>query len=292
MLLFAGPIAVLLVGCASGSTPVPTAPSRLVPPTAAAGQLVGVLPNSDLAVGENQRFVLALLDDRNRAVKDASVRVRFFKVLDQQRAQLRSEAAAAFRSSPKLGDRGVYVTRTTFDEPGPWGAEVEARRPDGGVQTLRLAFEVAPTSKSPAVGAPVPASRTATAATPADVEKICSARPGDQFHALTVADALAQRKPLVVLFATPGFCESATCGPSLEVVQEATAPFLEKLNVVHVEIYEGGRPPNVVPAVSEWALPSEPWVFLVGADGKVVDKLEGGITTEELGPAVARLAGV
>jgi hypothetical protein len=251
--------------------------------------LTGVLPATDLAVGPDNRFLLGLLDDNNRPVNDAQVELRFFKVLDPASAQLRGSATAQFRGSPQLGDRGLYVARTGFDEPGSWGVEVQASRPNGQTQTLRLSFEVRAQSQTPAIGSPAPASQTATASNPAEAEKICSARPVDGFHRLSIAEALAQRKPLLALFATPGFCVTRTCGPSLEVVQTASVPYGERLNVVHVEIYKGGQPPEVVAAVGEWRLPSEPWAFLIGADGRIADKLEGGITTEELGPAVARL---
>ncbi|MBI4498933.1 MAG: hypothetical protein HY689_13660 [Chloroflexi bacterium] len=128
-----------------------------------------------------------------------------------------------------------------------------------------------------------------TADSPAAAEKICSARPVDGFHGIAITEALAQRKPLVVIFATPGFCRSQMCGPVLEEVQTATAQYGDRLNVIHVEIYQNARPPQMVPAVAQWGLPSEPWVFLVGADGRIVDKFESAVTADELHPAVAQL---
>ena len=38
--------------------------------------------------------------------------------------------------------------------------------------------------------------------------------------------------------------------------------------------------------VREWKLPSEPWVFLVGADGKIKDRFEGTVSVDELDAAV------
>jgi hypothetical protein len=61
-----------------------------------------------------------------------------------------------------------------------------------------------------------------------------------------------------------------------------------------VEVYrldQDGQPtPNrdTVPAVAEWGLVSEPWLFVVGADGRLVDKFEGSITVEEVRPAIER----
>ncbi len=44
-----------------------------------------------------------------------------------------------------------------------------------------------------------------------------------------------------------------------------------------------------VVAVREWGLRTEPWLFLVGADGKIVNRYEGGITVEEIQPDVEKL---
>ncbi|MBI4498932.1 MAG: hypothetical protein HY689_13655 [Chloroflexi bacterium] len=142
-------------------TPVATQPQEhpLVLPGTAPGQLASVLPNSDLAAGPNRRFLLALFDDRSQPVPDAQVQLRFFKKLEQGKAQLRSEAAATFFTSPRFGNRGLYVARTAFDEPGPWGVEVQATRPGGTAQTLRLDFEVRAQSRTPAIGSPAPTAR-------------------------------------------------------------------------------------------------------------------------------------
>jgi hypothetical protein len=40
--------------------------------------------------------------------------------------------------------------------------------------------------------------------------------------------------------------------------------------------------------VQEWRLPSEPWTFLVGADGRIKDKFEGAISLAELSTAIRR----
>jgi hypothetical protein len=46
---------------------------------------------------------------------------------------------------------------------------------------------------------------------------------------------------------------------------------------------------ETVPTVGEWGLPSEPWLFVVDADGRLVEKFEGSITLEEVSPTLARV---
>ena len=59
---------------------------------------------------------------------------------------------------------------------------------------------------------------------------------------------------------------------------------------MHVEIYEDNDPSKGENRwVREWKLPSEPWVFLVGPDGRVRDRFEGTVSVRELDAAASRL---
>ena len=59
------------------------------------------------------------------------------------------------------------------------------------------------------------------------------------------------------------------------------------IRFIHVEIYEENNPAlGENRWVKEWKLPTEPWVFLVGRDGKIKAKFEGPISERELSAAV------
>jgi hypothetical protein len=278
--LLAGGFGLLAAACA------PTAPaSPLVQPRTGQPLTVAV-PNSDLAVGKN-RFVLALLDSENRLIPNARNVVRFYKVRTSATAELKSETTAAYHVIGP-GERGIYVTRGEFDEAGAWGLEVIATLPGGQEQVSRVAFTVNETSKTPAIGARPPATRQATLADK-PLDKLCTAKPGDPLHDLTVMDALAAGKPALIMLGSPGFCASATCGPNLEHILKARQRLGDRLNWIHVEIYQDAQPPTLAPAIAEWNLPSEPWIFLVNAAGVVVDKYEGGVAPAELDPALDAL---
>jgi hypothetical protein len=67
------------------------------------------------------------------------------------------------------------------------------------------------------------------------------------------------------------------------------------VNFVHVETFEDisarSRDELVpVPAVAEWGLPSEPWVFVIDARGMVAATFEGSASEEELNEAIAAVA--
>lgn len=286
----------LVAGCGRQQDASQSAPSSLgggLGLQGTPGQLTGVLPSTDVSVGDNERFLLVLIGPDNQIVSDATVDMGFFKVTGPGAAELRGRAPGQFRES--LVGKGLYVARANFDEPGEWGAVVNVQRPGSEPTQLRLAFKVKEKSSTPATGSPVPPSRTLTGATASDIERFSSARPPDpRLYRVSVSDAITQGKPFAVLFATPGFCTSRLCGPSLEVLQKLADQYGDQMNYVHVEIYKDGRPnerQEIVPYVAEWGLTSEPWLFIVGADGRLVDKFEGTITVEEATPSIKRALG-
>jgi hypothetical protein len=273
----------LLAACGAQATqaprPEPTKPSKQEGWTP-------ILPNSDLAVGKS-RFLYAVLDERNRPILDAQVHLRFFDKIDAP-TDPKSEVDAVFRGQG-LGAKGIYVARADLPTPGRWGVEAIVKRPDGATKTLRSAFDVKPQSQTPAVGTPALPTRQPLAKDVKDPKEVCTAVPPCALHDLTVADALALKKPALLLFATPGFCTSATCGPDLETVLGLHATYKDRLSFIHLEIYSDPQTQTTSAAVNEWRLPSEPWVFLVDRNGTIADKLEGALTTDELREGIERL---
>ena len=104
----------------------------------------------------------------------------------------------------------------------------------------------------------------------------------------SVADSIAAGVPFVVVFATPQFCQSRACGPTVDVVEAARKRYLgTSVRFIHIEIYEDNLPGNGPNRwVKEWNLPSEPWVFVVDDAGIVRAKFEGAVAADEIGDAV------
>jgi hypothetical protein len=88
----------------------------------------------------------------------------------------------------------------------------------------------------------------------------------------------------VAVFATPKFCSSRLCGPTVKLVQAAQKAMKgTPMRFIHVEIYRDNDPnsgPNAW--VQQWGLPTEPWIFIVGADGKIRAKFEGAVGLPEI----------
>ncbi|HYU21393.1 MAG TPA: hypothetical protein VEQ11_22135 [Chloroflexota bacterium] len=266
----------------------PTGTGPAVQATEAPGAAFNpVLANSEIVKGHN-RFAMGLIGEANRPITDARVRFGFFQINGQQ-ATKRSEADATFRWVG-LEAKGMYVATAQFDAPGQWGVEVTATRPGGAPESARVLFEVREKGDAPMIGTPATRSKTETFGDVKDPSEICSNVPPCPLHAQSLDSALANGRPSLVVFATPGYCVSATCAPTLGVVLKLSDQWAGRANFIHVEIYKDPRNQVLASAVTEWNLPSEPWVFLVDRSSLIADRFEGIVTPEELEPALQAIA--
>ena len=277
------------VACSSSSTstPVPQGP-----------QLNTILVTQDLTLGKN-RVAFGIIDEDGLPVRGQEAQVRALYLSPGDTAgEVRDTATAKFVRWPS-GAQGVFSAHLEFNTAGNWRLEVEATTDDGRAVTAQGAFQVFPEPKAPGLGQPAPASVTPTVDDVDDLSTITSStKPDPDLYRLSVHEALAAGKPLVVVFATPAFCVSAACGPQVEIVSELKERFSGRANFIHVEVFEnphlieGGRPTGgFVGAVAEWKLPTEPLTFVVDEAGLVRAKFEGFATLEELDEALGEVAG-
>jgi len=191
------------------------------------------------------------------------------------------------------GSVPAYLTVVhRFPSPGVWWVQA---RYGGKAAIAALQIDDTTTSSVPAPGQPMVRLATPTTADHRGVEPICTRTPACPWHDVSLDAALDEHRPMAVLFATPRLCKSATCGPVLDTLLGLKSQFEAKIRFVHLEIYTDGsgtnpNPPNTA-AVKAYNLPGEPFLFLAGADGKVVDRIDGLYGTSEVQGKLAKLAG-
>ena len=193
-------------------------------------------------------------------------------------------------------ERGMYVFNVNLPEAGTWGVELTTEAPGSPAETVRVTFPVRADLPTVAVGQHAPASKTPTAAdVGGDLSKISTdAKPDPAFYQTSVADALAAHKPFMLVFATPKFCTSQQCGPTLDHFKPI-AKANPAVTFINVEPYQlkyadGSLQPvldsnNALQATDitdQWGLLSEPWIFAVDRDGVVRGSYEVTITPKEL----------
>ena len=145
-----------------------------------------------------------------------------------------------------------------------------------------------PKDPSPAPGQAVPAIDTPTVQSAGgDISKIDTRVPHDNMHSISLRDALKQHKPIVLIFATPALCASRVCGPVVDVASEVQAKEGKNVIFIHNEIYKNNDVnAGYRPQVTAFGLTSEPFTFIIGPNGRVVQQLQGPFDTAELEAAI------
>lgn len=235
-------------------------------------------------VGQPQRLLVGLVE-RETSEFLASPEVPAIATLTAPDGAEDTAAAAFLWTIPDV--RGIYRIDYTFGQEGQWWVRLN---PSGFGPTPKTPFMVVPEDPMPGPGEPAPAAATRTTADHPIAQISSDDEPNPAFYELSLDEALSNGQPTVVIFATPAFCVSQTCGPMLDQVKAASSTH-PNANYVHIEIYENLDAATtdelrIVPAVTAWALPSEPWVFIVDATGTIAARFEGAMADDELEAAL------
>lgn len=266
------------------------APAKLV--VAPAGQV--------FEPGEN-RYSFGVFTRGHEQIEDADVALYFAKdktspvqgPLPARVSSLKTKPAYAAQGSEGPGEaKTVYVVpKVDFDRSGPWLGIAMLKGADG----LQGSWLPSPTvGQFPGVlevGEKAPRIHTPTADdVGGDLSQIDTRIPPDQMHEVDFADALG-KKPIVITFATPAFCESRVCGPTVDVVQQVADKYKGEADFIHMEVWKDNDPTTrqVRPQLKAFGLPTEPWIFLIDRDGVVRDRIEGAISVSELEAAMSTI---
>ena len=256
----------------------------------APGPSVALTPGAESFVPGSVRFPFLVIAQNGRAVERPTAEVLVATGRERQpfaRTTARLEPIGIpGRSEPASGGiTRIYVAHLPIRRPGRYW--VFARPAAARIKGVTVIY-VRPNLPVPAVGAKAPRSATPTLAD-APAAAITTERPPDGgLLRYSVAASLAAHRPFVVTFATPKFCTSRVCGPVVDVV-EAVRRRLASTGVrfIHVEVFTHNDPAKGYNRwMRQWGLTTEPWVFLVGRDGRIKAEFEGSVSVDELTRAV------
>lgn len=251
----------------------------------------GIVASSPLSIGVGeQRVMFGLIDQETNEYLASPEHPATVTLRDENGAPIETYDTEFLWTVEDV--RGLYVAQIDIPEAATYQVTLDAE----GFNTAGPMGLVAVDDPNVVErGEQAPASETRVSADYPDLAVISSdPDPDPAMYEVSVADALASGAPTVIVFATPGFCASATCGPLLDQVKAFQADY-PGIEFIHVEVYEdlsvtdqGDLTP--VAAVAEWGLPSEPWVFVVDGAGMVTASFEGAARDEELSAAIAAVA--
>ena len=239
-------------------------------------------------LGTGQQRVSVVIESAEGLVEFPALALRYWV---EGAAAPPAEALASFTRFPD-GVRGFHLMQLDFDQPGAWVLLLRVPTVDGFTE-IPLSLEVRADTLAPTVGEAPPASANRTLRDVEGAEQLSTgAEPDASLYELTVAEALEQARPFVIVFASPGFCTNAFCGPQVEVLSQLRERYPDAAAYIHVDLYENplevrrGEPPIETPLLEEWGLHTDEWTFVVGADGRVSARFEAFAPIEEVEAAL------
>lgn len=305
--LAAGAALLLLAACSSGGSD-----------KAKADELVVQVASYDLATGAPARFIVGLITADQRLIGYGTVDLRFSYVGTKEGGANPTPFGPVVKASylpihgsivpdpmpptPQIvaasDTRGLYGAQAGFDKAGFWEVEATATV-DGKARSGKGAFAVNPTHAVPAVGDQALPTETLTLTTPDVPRAAIDSRagagdiPDPDLHRTTIAASLAAKRPVVAVFATPVYCTSRFCGPITDLVDELGQQYGDRADFVHVEIWRDFQAKTINKTAADWVYRNdelnEPWVFVIGADGRITARFDNVVTRGELEPLLKAL---
>lgn len=284
----------LAVACGSTATAIPATAPASVPAAVSSGGLEPILATTVLHVGTQRVSFLLTTPDSLVRVPEAVVTSVF---LGDGPAMTETKRAG-FHLWP-YGVRGSYATQINFDRPGRWRLDIEVNHEGVQGQTY-VEVDVPAESIVPGIGTVPPLSQNKTLPNVGELDRLTTDySPDPDLYQLSIADAVATGKPTVVVFASPAFCTSPTCGPQTDTVSELKDSYGGQANFIHVEIYDNPHliqgdlsQATLVQAVQDWGISAVPgwfnesWTFVLDSNGAIAQRFEGYATLEELEEAL------
>lgn len=303
----------LLAACTGGSSPE-LSDGPTTPPTQ---QMQAEVASVDLYVGAPQRVEVGLLLGDGRIVTFGRVSFRFaFTGTAEREISPRPgpEETASYIPTPGTSDgsgqgptmsqptdaRGLYqAENVTFSDAGIWTVQVTADL-DGGAQTATSTFEVGEEPQYPAPGQAALPTENLTIHSKGVPKAAIDSRytisgniPDPELHTWTIADAIAQHRPALVVFSTPVYCISRFCGPVTSQVDRLAKKYADRAVFIHVEIWRDFTKQVVNQAAADWVYRdgdlTEPWMFLIGSDGTILDRWTSLFSAHEVSAELERL---
>jgi hypothetical protein len=303
--------ALAFAGCSGGdSKPKAASGQGASAGDGGADELFAETATFEIVAGKPQRLMVGLSTKDQRVLAGGSVTFSLTP-LDADKSTKPLVVDAPFLGLPGMpvvsGDArigrpsagiGVYATNVAIPTAGFWTIDVAS----SNKKLAQTAVEVLVKPQVPAVGEPAPLTNNLTLASPGVqqqwLDSTASAEsPADPLlHSTVIADAIAAKRPLVIVVSTPAYCVSRFCGPVTELIRtRAEKAIGTDLAFVHLEVYREFEKTVVNKGASEWILANgapgnEPWVFVVGRDGRIAARFDNVIDEPSLDADIAAVS--
>lgn len=281
--LLGGASAVVLAAC-GGDDDDAAAPSTSATTAAGGGLTIARVFAPTQPIGAELRLPIALADAEGAILDTAPTTITYRYGIE----------GSADRSDPvevARHDEGIptpyFPLLFDFPETGSWQIDIEA---DGERAATKV--DVVPPNETavvPGRGERLLPLSTPTTARHAGVEPICTRDPVCPFHDQTLEAAMGTGKAVAFIISTPQFCQTAICGPVLDLLIDRREQFADAVEFVHAEVYTDATAKTPTPAVQAYGLTWEPSLFLAMPDGTIASRLDYTYDAVELDRALSLL---
>jgi hypothetical protein len=303
-LIVVAAVTFLVAACSDGATPSSE-------PTEEREPLEVVVANYEIVAGESSRLLVGLITGDGRTVASGTVAIRFAEDTGAPATPTQAVVGTylpVYGTDPGDPDaeptairpssaRGVYaVNGVRFLEPGPYLVEVAVDVANYGLAQGAARFEVIAEPSAPGLGEEAQSTRNLTLTSrdvppeAIDSRAVDGEIPDPQLHRSTIASAVRKSRPALVVFSTPVYCVSRFCGPVTDLVQDLASEYRERAEFIHVEVWRDYESNVVNQAAADWLYRedelTEPWAFLIGADGTIAARWDNLFTEGELRAAL------
>jgi len=238
--------------------------------------------------GREQRLVVSFLNKQGEPPKGLADTIEFTTTRDGKPVG----PAVRVMSHQDGVPVPYFPVPFTADQPGTYTLAAKV-----GAETSSTVFKVVAPDKNRllGIGDKMRVADTPTTADARGVKPICTRVGKDgpnpcPLHDLNLRDAIAAAKPIALLVSSPAFCAIGVCGPVLELVLEMKDRY-PVVQFIHAEVYVDPKSDSrdTAPIIETLGLTYEPALYLVGADGTVVHRLDYVFDRSEIKRGLDRL---
>lgn len=282
-LLLAGAGSLMVAACGGGEEENQAAATTT---TVAGGLMLAPVFYPQQPAGVPVRLPLALADGQGALLDDTPAELTV-RVGNADAGDL-GEPVVVERHDQGV-PRAYFPLTTTFSEPGNWRIATEV---DGvPAQMMVAALPPGEVPAVPVVGEPLISVPTPTVQDARGVDPLCTAEPDCPLHAVSLDTAIGGDKAIAMLIATPAYCQTAICGPVVDLLVSRAPQFAEVITIIHVEVYpnEAQAGKTTTDVVRAYGLAWEPSLFLALPDGTITQRLDYTFDERELDEALSTL---
>jgi len=266
-----------------------------IPGTTGAGavsdvNLLPIFPQDGLLVtGSEQRLPFTLADAAGAPLDDVPAELEFV-VQTADGEDVGDPITVARR------DQGIptayFPLLFTFPEAGDYQVAGSIDGEDLEPRAFRVSEPDA--VQVPQPGQPMIPVDTPTVDDARGIDPICTRDPDCDLHGVTLTQALDSGTAVALIIATPEFCQTAICGPVLDILLTQQAAFPD-ITMVHAEVYKNPEAvdnvaeADLAPVINGYHLGYEPVLFLANPDGTIAVRLDTIFDESEVAEALAAL---